>query len=79
MAKVAQERGEQVKLTIGCDGETAATLEKMGVEHVDTKVKDIVVDEAHRIVSTPAYMLGRRVSEVAEGIEKCVKAVMDMI
>ncbi len=79
MAKVAQEKGERVKLTIGCDGETVATLKKLGIEHVDTKVEDIVVDETHRIVSTPAYMLGQRVSEVSEGIEKLVKAVMDMI
>jgi len=79
MAKVAQEKGESVKLTIGNDGGTAAALKKMGTEHVDTKVEDIVVDETHRIVSTPAYMLGQRISEVAEGIEKLVKAVVDMI
>lgn len=79
MAKVAQENGDQVKLTIGNDGEISSALQKMGVEHIDTKVSDIVVDEAHRIVSTPAYLLGQRVSEVAEGIEKLVKAVMDMM
>lgn len=79
MAKVAQEKGERVKLTVGNDGETVAALQKMGIEHVDTKVEDIVVDEEHRIVSTPAYMLGQRISEVAEGIEKLVKAVVDMI
>ncbi|HIE64584.1 MAG: isoprenoid biosynthesis glyoxalase ElbB [Nitrospira sp.] len=79
MAKVAQGKGELVKLTIGNDGETAAALQKMGTEHVDTKVEDIVVDEVHRIVSTPAYMLGKRISEVAEGIEKLVKKVVNMI
>jgi len=78
MAKVAQELGIIIKLTIGNDADTAATLRKMGIQHVDTPATDIMVDEEHKIVSTPAYMLAQRISEAATGIEKLVKAVISM-
>ena len=78
MGKVASETGESVKLTIGNDPDTAAALKKMGVDHVDSPVTEIVVDEEHKIVSTPAYMLAQRISEAATGINKLVKTVIDM-
>lgn len=78
MAKVAQELGIRIKLTIGNDRGTAEILKKMGIEHVDTPVTDIVVDQEHKIVSTPAYMLAQRISEAATGIEKLVKTVISM-
>jgi enhancing lycopene biosynthesis protein 2 len=78
MAKVAQELGIRIKLTIGNDRGTAETLKKMGIEHVDTPVTDITVDREHKIVSTPAYMLAQRISEAATGIEKLVKTVLSM-
>jgi len=78
MAKVAQETGTSVKLTIGNDAGTAKALQNMGVEHIDTPVTDIVVDRDNKVVSTPAYMLAGRISEAATGIEKLVKKVIDM-
>ncbi len=38
----------------------------------------MVVDEEHKIVSTPAYMLGKTIKDVAEGIEKLVKEVIKL-
>ena len=67
------------KLTIGTDAETAAALQKMGTEHVSCPVREFVVDRENKIVSTPAYMLAGRISEAAEGIEKTVKALLEMI
>ncbi len=64
-------------LTIGTDKETAATLEKMGVRHRPCSVREIVVDEKLKIVTTPAYMLAERISEAAEGIEKLVRKVLE--
>ncbi len=78
MAKVAQDSGEAVTLTIGNDADTAAALGEMGVQHVDRPVEDIVIDEAHKIVSTPAYMLPDRLSKIEEGISKLVHAVIEM-
>jgi enhancing lycopene biosynthesis protein 2 len=37
------------------------------------------VDQQNKLVSTPAYMLATRISEVYEGIEKCVKEVVKLI
>ena len=78
MAKVAQAAGESVRLTIGNDAETAAALGKMGVEHQPAAVNEIVIDKTHKVVSTPAYMCAKTVSEAASGIEKLVQAVLEM-
>lgn len=67
------------KVTIGKDPETANHIENMGAEHISCPVDDFVIDEEHRIVTTPAYMLGRNISEVAEGIEKLVVEVLRMV
>jgi enhancing lycopene biosynthesis protein 2 len=41
-------------------------------------VREVVVDRAHKLVTTPAYMLAERISEAADGIDKCVEALLDM-
>lgn len=66
----------RVDLTIGSDPETAAAIERMGARHVESPVTEIVVDEANKVVSTPAYMSAKTISEAAEGIEKLVAAVL---
>ena len=35
--------------------------------------------EKNKIVSTPAYMVGKSISEVAEGIEKTINKLVSMI
>ncbi len=69
--------GESPKLTIGHDAETAAGLEAMGARHVTCDVKDIVVDETHRIVSTPAYMEAKNLTDLYLGIDKLVAQVLE--
>lgn len=63
-------------LTIGDDAGTAAALAAKGARHSDCPVREFVVDEANKLVTTPAYMLAERVSEAAEGIEKLVAEVL---
>ncbi len=65
-------------LSIGTDLGTAAEIEKTGARHQECQATDIVIDKANRIVTTPAYMLAGNVSEIYEGIGKCVKAVLEM-
>jgi enhancing lycopene biosynthesis protein 2 len=69
---------EGVKLTIGNDPATAAKIEEMGQVHVNCAVDDIVVDEEHKIVTTPAYMLAQSIKEIQPGIEKLVRKVYEM-
>lgn len=68
---------EKPKLTIGRDDETAAGITAMGAEHVTCDVKDIVADETHRIVSTPAYMEAKNLTELHVGIDKLVAQVLE--
>jgi enhancing lycopene biosynthesis protein 2 len=70
--------GENPKLTIGTDQSTAKGLEAMGAEHVACGVAQLAVDRGKKIVSTPAYMLGKRISEVSDGIDKAVGALLEM-
>ena len=66
------------KLTIGTDQGTAETLEEMGARHEAHSVNEIAVDADHRIVTTPAYMLGPSVARVSTGIEALVAKVLEM-
>ncbi len=68
--------GEGVTCTIGKDPDTAATLSKMGAKHETCDARNIIIDPPHNVVSTPAYMLGKSIGEVAQGIEKLVKRVL---
>ena len=67
------------KLTIGNDAGTAAAISATGSEHIACPVQEFVVDRERKIVSTPAYMLAQRISEAADGIDKAVKATLDLI
>ncbi|MCP5104108.1 MAG: isoprenoid biosynthesis glyoxalase ElbB [bacterium] len=78
LAKVAGNIDLHPDLTIGTDEGTAAAIEKFGAHHLSCPVTDFVVDEKNKIVTTPAYMLGQRIGEVAEGIEKCVGKVLEL-
>ena len=66
------------EITIGSDPGTAGAMEAMGARHKTATVDEIVVDSENRIVSTPCYMLGQRISEVGAGIEKLVVKIMEM-
>ncbi|MCI1738924.1 MAG: isoprenoid biosynthesis glyoxalase ElbB [Pseudomonas veronii] len=77
-ALAAKIYGPGVTCTIGNDADTAAVLDKMGANHQACAVDDIVEDTARKLVSTPAYMLGKNISEVASGINKLVDRVLEL-
>ncbi|HOG18000.1 MAG: Enhancing lycopene biosynthesis protein 2 [Syntrophaceae bacterium PtaU1.Bin231] len=66
------------RLTVGCNKETAAALEKLGARHIVCRVDEVEVDAEQKIVTTPAYMLGPSIAHVAQGIEKLVHAVVKL-
>lgn len=78
LARILGRQTPPTKLTIGTDADTAATLNAMGAEHVSCPVDDIVVDEQRKIVTTPAYMLADNISQVAVGIEKAIRRMLEM-
>ena len=67
------------QVTIGNDLNTAQAIEKMGGGHKICSVDMIHVDENNNIVTTPAYMLGPGIKDIAVGIEKLVNKVVSMI
>ena len=77
-ALAAKIYGPGVTCTIGNDTDTAAALDKMGAHHQECTVEDIVEDTVRKLVSTPAYMLGKNISEVASGINKLVDRVLEL-
>lgn len=79
LARIVGGRGMHPRMTIGNDKETAAALEKMGVAHLDCPCESFVVDEAHKIVTTPAYMLGKGPAMVFAGIQKLVQEVLRLV
>lgn len=66
-------------VTIGNDVSVAQTLEEMGGKHHNCAVGEICVDEANKLVTTPAYMLGPGIKDIAAGIEKLVDKVMSLV
>jgi enhancing lycopene biosynthesis protein 2 len=79
VARIAGNRGVKAELTIGDDPGTARAIGEMGCVHEACGVTEVHVDEAHGIVSTPAYMLGKGPAEVFEGIRKLVDHVLGLI
>jgi len=69
---------KQPEVTIGNDIGTADAIEKMGGKHVTCAVDQIHIDQDKKIVTTPAYMLGPNIKDVAIGIEKLVTEVLTM-
>lgn len=63
-------------LSVGSDQEVHDIMEAWQADTVCAGVADVVVDEKNKIVTTPAYMLGQTIAEVATGIEKLVKEVL---
>ena len=64
------------EVTIGSDTGTAAAIGKMGGVHIACTVHQAHVDVKNKIVTTPAYMLGPGIKDVAVGIEKLVAEVL---
>ncbi len=78
MAKIYESEPAKPVLTIGNDKETSGKIEMMGSKHQECATTDFVLDAENKIVSTPAYMTGQSISEVAEGIEKTIKKLVEM-
>lgn len=70
--------GKTPEVTIGNDASTASAIESMGGVHRNCTVDMIHVDKSNNIVTTPAYMLGPSIKDVAVGIEKLVIKVVEL-
>lgn len=71
--------GMGTRCTVGTDQETIETIFAMGGEHQVCESHGCVVDLERRIVTTPAYMLAERISEVQPGIQAMTEAFASML
>ena len=69
----------EVDVTIGHDEATASHIEQMGGVHINTGNGEVVVDIANKIVSNPCYMLDAAITDIADGADNVVKALIDLI
>ena len=79
MAKILAEQDISATLTIGSDKAESDDIETMGSQHQNCSTEEIVIDNENSIVTTPAYMDAKSISEVAVGIEKLVGQVISMV
>jgi enhancing lycopene biosynthesis protein 2 len=68
----------KAKLTIGSDEATSQIINDLGGQHFQKNANEIQVDEELKIVSTPAFMLNAPLHEISEGIDQCVKKVIEL-
>ncbi|WP_295877878.1 isoprenoid biosynthesis glyoxalase ElbB [uncultured Zhongshania sp.] len=71
--------GDGVKCTVGSDADVAAAINSMGGLHQNCLVDEVCIDEAMKLVTTPAYMLAGSIAEAAKGINRCVREVLNMV
>lgn len=69
----------EVTITVGPDEEDAANVLAMGANHVVTKLGDVIIDEKHRIFTTPCYQLSSTIVQIAEGADNIVKAMLKVM
>lgn len=70
--------GDNIEVTIGNDSATAGDIAAMGARHVNRRVDEIQVSADGKIVTTPAYMLGPSIADVAKGIDALVVKVLEL-
>lgn len=84
MAKALEGSGQSVQLTVGntedsSPYEIAAIsqgMESLGAKATMCPLTEVVVDEEHKIVTSPAYMMDIDISQLAEGVANTVKQLL---
>lgn len=69
----------EIMLTLGGECPAAEAARSMGARHQVCAPTEVCVDEEHKIVTTPAYMVATRISEIFAGGEALVNAVANML
>lgn len=75
VAKVLKSSGYNPVVTLGDESQILDSLE---VEQELCNVDDIVVDNVNKVVTTPAYMLEARISEISVGIGKLILKLQEI-
>jgi len=79
IARIFGKRGIKVKLTIGNDSDTASAINKMGAEHIACPVNQAVIDRKNKVVTAPAYMLAKSITEVEESVKAMIDGIFELL
>lgn len=79
IAKALEGTGIKSVLTIGNEKSVASVIEGLGATHLECPVQKAIVDKQNKIITSPAYMLGQSISEVAAGIEETIDELYIML
>lgn len=70
---------KNVHVTIGNDHATSAAIGAMGGQHQQTGHGEVVIDREYQVVTTPCYMLNSTISQIAEGADNLIRALLGLI
>ena len=65
-----------ITITVGPNEGDAFNVKAMGANHLVTKPGDVIIDEKHRIFTTPCYQLNSTIVQIAEGADNIVKEML---
>lgn len=69
----------EITLTLGNTCPASEVAQALGARHQICSATEVCVDADHKIVTTPAYMVASRISEIFAGGEALVDAVSEML
>ncbi|MFN8241885.1 MAG: isoprenoid biosynthesis glyoxalase ElbB [Bacteroidales bacterium] len=69
----------KIEVTIGNESSTAADIARLGGTHITTGKGEVIIDKKNKIVSSPCYMLDSGITDIADGADKTIKAIIDII
>lgn len=65
-----------ITITVGPNEGDAFNVKAMGANHIVTNPGDVIIDEKHRIFTTPCYQLDSTIVQIAEGADNIVKEML---
>jgi len=68
-----------IEVTIGSDKGTSGDIRTMGGEHKTTGNGEVIVDKKNKVVTSPCYMLDADITDIAEGADKTIKAIISLL
>lgn len=66
-------------VTIGNDPDTVKVIEKMGGNHHETDLSQVIIDKKYKLVTSPCYMLDAHIIQIAEGAQKVVNELINLM
>lgn len=67
-----------IEVTIGQDEGTSSAITKMGAKAAQTDHRQVTIDKANKLVTSPCYMLDGNLVDIAEGAKNTVNALLEL-